>query len=629
MRIIHFALCLSLTTGIAAPARAQFSIPSPVVGEGAFAFQDTVYMAPSGNDADPGTFDQPVASFAAALARLPFGDPDTNSGHAYGLIRMKPGFYPAPAGFRQPVSQWKNGNTYKDVSLEGIGTVIIGGSRDTFSQNHLLHLLGDHILIRNIRLRYSTGIGILLSRNEPGEPRQRHVLIEDVTVDSVGSFAMLLRGVDTIRVSRSVALYAARPGHDQLASPCQWPSGIKFLNSRDCRIEHSEVAYTRGEGLNFHSSRRCEAADNRIHDNSTNIYCDNSSILSVHHNLIYNDPEASELYWRSCPADTLAGWSGSGMLIANEGSCDLGSLPVFDGCETRCILPEEHFPNVDSLFIYNNLWLRTGSAFQLWEGVTSILGANCIRNVFIVNNTVAGVLGDPSAGPQNLVNAFFPGYNILINSNYSTLSNVRILNNILAWDTTAWPQIRAAGMQFHPFHPGPRDIAFSGNLWARTHPFPGPDDQVRSGLSIDPGDAPQDLSAMLPCPENEAFIQAQAPAFPWLTDDFLHQPRDAQMTNAGAFERPPECMPNATADPLVPIPARLYPNPCQDCETIRLSSPYTGPGQLYDVSGRHVAFVRLEAGWWYPPAGLDGLFFLRIGASGDARQTLRVMFLAR
>src|SRR5688572_5559594 len=221
---------------------AQFDIAIPVIHQGDYTITDTVYMDPSGSDDAPGTFAEPVKTFDVAVQRLPYGIAGINGGNAYGLVMLKEGDYILTDGFHQFVNTWQNGDVFKNVSIEGLGEVTIGGTVDEFATGHLLQLSGDHIFIRNIRLQYATGIGILVGRNSVNG-RQQHVLIEDVVVDSVGSFSMLLRNVDTILVRNCSSLYSSRPGADALTSPCQWPSGIKFYNSTESTIHDSEIAY--------------------------------------------------------------------------------------------------------------------------------------------------------------------------------------------------------------------------------------------------------------------------------------------------------------------------------------------------------------------------------------------------
>lgn len=546
----------------------QFDIAPPVINDGLYAITDTLYMDPNGNDSAPGTFDQPVKSFSVAVQKLPYGMQGINGGNAYGLIMLKAGHYDAPNGFQQYENTWQNGNVFRNVSIEGIGDVMIGGTADSFATGHLIVLSGDHIFIRNIRLQYSTGIGILLSRNE-GNTRQKHVFIEDVVVDSVGSFSMLLRNVDTILIRNCRSLYASRPGSAALTSPCQWPSGIKFFNSTECTIYDSEIAWTRGEGLNFHNSRRGQAFRNKLHDNGLNFYNDNSTHLAVHHNLIYNTPAIGPEYWRNCPADSDAIRASGGMLIANEGACDQGNLPVSEGCATRCILPAEVFPNVDSMFVYNNIFQNTGTALGFWQGSTAIAGVNCIRNVFVFNNTFIGSLAMPGASSAGFVNVFFPDYNVLFSTNYSYLQNVRITSNVFTYDTQLFDNLVPVNMVFHPLHPGPKDITFDGNLWIAEHGYMGPNDLVRPDMQASTSLLTDSITSILPCDQNPEWIYSRPLAFPFLTDDYSFESRLAPNTNVGALEFDPDCMTVSSGwVDASGFEIELFPNPCYSCESL-------------------------------------------------------------
>lgn len=577
---------------------AQFIISEPVINQGPYTITDTVYMDPQGNDAAPGTFSQPVRSFDVAVQRLPFGTPGINGGHAYGLIMLKEGHYITSGGFHQFVNTWQNGDVFKNISIEGLGEVTIGGTVDEFATGHLLQLSGDHIFIRNVRLQYSTGIGILPGRNA-ASGRQQHVLIEDVVVDSVGSFSMLLRNVDTILVRNCSSLYSSRPGSDELTTPCQWPSGIKFYNSTESTIHDSEIAYTRGEGLNFQNCVKGQAYRNKLHDNGLNFYNENSALITFHHNLIYNTAGIGPAFWRNCPADTGAIWASGGILIANEGSCDEGNFPVFQDCVTRCSFPDEKFRNVDSLFVYNNIFQNTGNAIGFWEGATSIAGVNCIRNVFIFNNTMIGALGTPGVSSAGFVNLFFPGYNFLFNSNYSYLQNVRVHNNIFTYETDEYPQLKPVNMVFHPLHPGPKDITFDGNLWVKDHPHTGPDDLIRPELAGSTWLLTDSLGSITPCFENMDWIYARPPLFPFLKDDYVYSPRLSTTTNVGALEYDFDCMPVSSkiAQPATSA-LDVYPNPCYSCHTLNVRNLPEDSHYTFDIfssMASHVASGKIEA----------------------------------
>jgi hypothetical protein len=529
-------------------------------------------MDPNGNDINPGTYSQPVKSFSTAIQKLPFGVAGVNGGNAYGLIMLKPGFYETTTGFQQYVNGWKNGNVYKNISVEGIGEVIIGGTQNSFATGHLLVLSGDHIFIKNLKIRYSTGIGILLNRADLSSPRQRNILIENVVVDSVGSFSMLLRNIDTVLVRNSVSLYSSRPGNHHLTSPCQWPSGIKFFNSHDCIIHDSEIAYSRGEGLNFHNSLRGKAYRNKLHDNGLNFYNDNSAKLQVHHNFIYNTPDIDTQYWRNCPSDTNPVWAPTGMLIANEGACDMGSMPVFEACSLKCSFPSEVFSTVDSMFVYNNVFQNVGRAIGFWQGVTDIPSVNCIKNVHIFNNTFIGTMAMPGASGNGFVNVFYPSYNAFANSYYGTLKNVRVTNNIFTFDTVSFSNLKSVNKTIHAFHPGPVDITFDHNLWVKYHSFMGANDLLRPAMLKSTYLLTDSLNSIVPCAQNQSLVHNATAPFSFLTDDYHNRPRNATSTNVGALEFNSSCI-SIGIENLVENKKKLkvFPNPCFNCTNITIN----------------------------------------------------------
>ncbi len=567
---------------------AQWGIPQPKVNVGAYAITDTLYISPEGDDVASGSADAPLASFDVALDRLPFGVEGVNGGHAYGLIIFLEGHYRPENGFRQSNSQWKRANTYKNVSVEGRGQVTLGGIPENFSEGHLLLLKGDHIFIKNLRLGLCEGIGVLLNR-DPSYGRQNNVLIDGVQVDSAGSFSMLLRNVDTITVRHSASFHASRPGSEGLTSPCQWPSGIKFFACSQARIHDSEIAFTRGEGLNFHNSFLGEAFDNLIHDNPTNIYNDNSANLSLHHNHIYNSPSESEGFWRTCPGDTSSTWAGAGLLIANEGACDRGNFPVMEQCQTRCSFPDERYSNVDSIFVFNNVLQNVGSAFRFWQGVTDIPGGNCVRNVWIFNNTLLGITGDAEGRNGSVLSFFYPSYNFLVDNFYGYMENVRIHGNIFAYAPGTGANLEPVRSVFHEFHPRPDGFEFSENVWVEDHPWVN-DGIVRPNL---PADAPifqGEENTLFPCDARPEWVYPVTPLFPGLLeDDFLYRTRSEISTNAGALEYVEDCTLNSSDHLVEQQPIQIYPNPCKIGDLLSIRS-VRGAGsyqyRLFQISGR-------------------------------------------
>ena len=143
-----------------------WDFPVIEVAEGEYLITDTIYMAPDGNDSNSGSFDSPVASFGKAISLLPFGEAGVNGGHAYGLIMLHSGVYQVTAGFQQNPNQYESNGTFKNVSIEGIGNVTVQGGKtnyESLADGHMIHLIGSHIYIRNVKLKFAKLHGILLA----------------------------------------------------------------------------------------------------------------------------------------------------------------------------------------------------------------------------------------------------------------------------------------------------------------------------------------------------------------------------------------------------------------------------------------------------------------------------------
>ncbi|MBK8557193.1 MAG: right-handed parallel beta-helix repeat-containing protein [Lewinellaceae bacterium] len=558
MRLLF--LMLLLPVGL----QAQFVIPEPVVGTGIYAFSDTVYMSPVGDDGNPGTVDAPVQSFAVALQKIPFGTAGVNNGENYGLIRLLPGTYVTSTGFQQNENQWKQGSTYKNVSVEGIGQVIIQGALSAPASNHALRLVGNHFFVKNLALRRTLGIGLLINRSvdNPDAPGPSHVLVENVTTDSTGSHGFLIQNTDYVLVRNCHVLNTSRINFSELPqSACTaWPSGLKFHFSRFIRVENSEVAYTRGEGLNFHNCQYVEAVGNRLHDNPTNLYNDNSAKLIIHRNYLYQTPGASE-FGLVCPQQIGTPLlAGMGILMGNEGSCLTANYgPVFQFCSAvQCSIlgfGAYSFPTIDSVFIYNNIIQNCGRAIAFWEGSVNINNPNCIKNVFVVHNTCIGLTGDSLDNNGAQIHLFFPSYNFIQNS-YGQLLNVRFYGNIFSFDQADYPTYKSLQTAFNVI--GVFDYSFDYNLWCKQPANPGPNDLLRPDL---PGSFNIDsLQRITPCLDDQGVLVQAVPAFAdWINRDYYGTLRPLFMHNVGALE--PDCSTAVGQLPDRTPTLTLFPNP--------------------------------------------------------------------
>jgi hypothetical protein len=471
--LIHLRLSLTVYAGLllitSMGAQTEYLVNAPVVDTLDVRITDSVYMATHGSDQNPGTRDLPVRTFSRALDRLPFGTAGINNGHRYGLVIIMEGHY--QENFVQNESQWRQNNVYKNVSLRGEGKVTIGGTAQTPVDGHLMIIRGSHIYIRNIQLQYTLGIGLLL----PGPPgpvlTQTDILLEDVSVDSVAGHGMLLSFVSKVRADRVSVRHANGYEPPVPPYPCRtWPSGFKPYMSSHVEIRNSLVARNWGEGINFHNCTNGRIHACTVHDNyGSNLYNDNSSKLTVSNNLIFNTPDQSD-HWRGCYGYEGAPTSAHGISIANERSCpnDLGYLTnrTID-CQLDCVHPilgTTRLSTVDSMLIFNNILLSTGSALSVWEGVTELATA-CMSNIWFVHNTCIGISAHPDIRNISLVNFNFgSGVNLAFRP-LSSIRNVTVAQNLFSFRSTQNPQVRILRRVLDPIFPAPFQVAFVKNSW--------------------------------------------------------------------------------------------------------------------------------------------------------------------
>ena len=597
----------------------QFNILTPSINDATHPISDTIYMSPSGNDGNTGTLTKPVLSFSKALSLLPFGKPGIQNGHAYGLIIMQAGTYIAPIGFSQYLGDWKNGNTYKNVSVEGIGKVIIMGPKDSSAGNHLLFLRGDHIYVKNLTLRNGKVHGLLMAGD--ADRHCHDIRIENIDTDSVGGFGLLIKNGEKIEISGCNIMRSAQLNSENLKSLCNWPSGLKLLGCKNFRVHHCRVGYSRGEGLNYQNSLNGEAYSNILHDNTSNYYNENSKNIIIRNNYFYNSIEGQNKYWRRCPADTGLKRSPCAILLANEGSChNITTGGTFENCSIKCATPfttTEYYPTIDSIFIYNNVMQDVGSALDFWEGSTQIPGINCIKNVFFFNNTSIGYLGY-SNSQHPIINAQFPYYNPIINT-YSRLENIKIWNNIFSVDKVVYPKLRGYVAVFSPLHPSTSVIDFSGNLWNYGFSNKTATDSINTSI---PGSIPpvsnNQFSAIVPSKTNSALRQYSKAFVHTPTIDFYGKPRSSG-TNVGAFEY----------DPTLNIPfskqalSLVYPNPSDGTFQVQ---GYTNTVYLYNSTGSKIAQISAVGGTYSVPAEMaDGVYWIKAGAFTIPMQLLRTL----
>ena len=483
----------------------------------------TVYIATNGNDNNDGTLNAPLATFSAALNKLPFG---TNGEHAYSEIVFLAGTYLLSERMYQSYSTQyvkKSGNTivgYKDVSVRGEGNVVLDGSNIDFgnnSGNALLWLRGSRIAIKNLTLQNSGAQAIRFNEDDGGST--------DVWIEGVTFRNIYVHGLNVDEVNRLLVQHCRFESCDlqnenqiQNINDGGWGSALKARFCDNVTFRHNVVSKSWGEGININKTEFAYVYNNVVFDNfSVNLYLDNAADVAVFNNLVYHTTDTS--YWRiNNPSDSPSAWlraPGTGILVANEQYTNTGT---YRQCEND--------------YIFNNIILSEGTALGIWRGNRS--GISTFDDIWFVNNTCIDLQGSSQLALRMLYFDFSGNTshsNIHYENNIFSVASTKLTGNVRITSTTNKPFPSGLNYGYNLFSSTPPTGSFKGIYNATT-------DKIDSNLPTFV--APSDLSAIVPDGTNNVTFGVPLASF--IQDDYNDFPRAMPNTNAGALES--NSMPN-------------------------------------------------------------------------------------
>ncbi len=514
-------------------------VPTPRIDTLQWRITTRVYVSPTGSDSAEGTRQRPLRTFDAALRAIPF--PET--GDVYAEIVMMEGTYRQRCV--QTVDQFTNGRARKNISVRGLGTVILDGKGLLFSgTDGIVTLRGSHIAVRNIQTMRGPCAGITVIGPATD------VLIDSSSIDTCVSHGLYFYKVDRGMMSHSWAREAA--GSDIGKPGRAFGSAIKLLYCsniivRGCRSEHNW-----GEGICVNRVERCIVEDCLVTDNfGIGVYLDMASVTVIRNNRIYYDPTNRSHWAADAPAP--------GVGVSNElhcafnTACDAFNTGVQDcrylcqglGCDFKVRM-------TDSCFVYNNVIVHSGAGLDVFE----LFNIDCYRTVEFTHNTVIG-----GGGVQR---------SALLWINVAMLIrdvSMLVANNLFLQDDGS----AAAGASMCRF--GDNDltpvlprIELANNAWNRTPdcPLGGPSPRV---INVPVPVFDTSMVDMLD-PQRGTFDYGTGAPVSYVTTDIYGRPRGARPT-IGAMEGGTAAGVRAVASETV----RLRPQPAGDHVDVVIDSP--------------------------------------------------------
>ncbi|MGC4231769.1 MAG: right-handed parallel beta-helix repeat-containing protein, partial [Niabella sp.] len=289
--------------------------------------QKTVYLNPTrGNDHNNGrSRTTAVKTFQRAMELCSYGTAGIDGGHYYNEIRIAGGTHKLSGNnfFQQTWhikgedgskinGQYRKRNpdgtiVYKDISIYGepspSACVLDGtGLKGLTSAWGVISLAGSNVSVKNITIQNSPASrGISIGTGKPyinsREDRLHDILIQDVHINSVGTFGINLDEVDRAVVRSSVVTNACMINANG-KSYSGYPSALKCRYSTHVSFINNKVYNNWGEGLNFNKSSYCYGSNNVAYDNyAVNFYCDNATHTIVANNRLYNSAN-NRRFWK-------------------------------------------------------------------------------------------------------------------------------------------------------------------------------------------------------------------------------------------------------------------------------------------------------------------------------------------
>lgn len=540
------------------------SPPLPLVDTLQYTITDTIYMSPTGDDANSGNLQNPVKTFDKAASLLPY-----TATHNYGLVILLQGDYYPTTEMRQSLLEWQNianpVTRYKNISVMGQGNVVIHGD-SLVNPNPgwgLLTVKGSHIFVKNITLKncQGNGLGFALGREgryasvaEIEKERAKHILVDQVTIDGARNHGIFAKYVDTVRVQNCEVKGTSQNYQNQLQS--NWGGGIKFDFSSNVTCQDNYVHHNFGEGINLALTYNSETFDNVLHDNrASHIYCMNARKAMVRNNLMYTTVFDSTFWTPYNPNKAATGiairnefeWAsgfGVGYWTGNNFcSYTYSNGQMIGNCTRRFTLdlcagpPMEISSCTDSISVYNNVILDAGWAIAINDanvlGLDHFNGERSVfKNIDIHHNTCFGWSGENGSTIRMVSvaqNATDP-----INGAVSVAENVNIHDNVFLLPSQDTAHINF----FVATHP--QEFHFDHNVWngdPENGNYDGDSTTFANAVQVNyfPNAVAHDsLDDLNPTHQADLWI-ASAITPGYLTFDHFYEPRNS-FTNVGALE---------------------------------------------------------------------------------------------
>jgi parallel beta-helix repeat protein len=326
-----------------------------------------IFVALNGNDSNPGTLAQPLASIQVAIDRAQGGD----------TVYVRQGVYNLTE--RIDINQKASPNARLVFRAYDKEKVILDGTQVQDADPDVIAVRGENIDVQGFNVQNGRKYGIVMFQaSNVTVTNNRVQRTQQGGITSLFSSNVLVQG-NTVFLSNLM---------NQNKSLSQgWTQGIGSGRSQGVTILDNRVRHNYGEGIGCYLSSGCVIQRNSVHDNfSVEIYLDNATQSCVARNYVFNTGN-TQFYRNGNPA--------SGIQMANE---DYGSdsNPLNENVIANNIVVAGQFGfaygsygrggGLKNTWVFNNTFNRASRDVLLLAEDAGHFNTQFTNNIFVQNS---------------------------------------------------------------------------------------------------------------------------------------------------------------------------------------------------------------------------------------------------
>lgn len=367
---------------------------------------DAIYVAPTGDDANPGTQSQPLRTIQTAVDLAQAGDTVyVRQGVYHEVVTIKnsgapnqqltvaayPGEQPVIDGeYRLPEGEPARWNNVVEPPIY-------------FVWGALVRIRGSYVRFTGFEVKQSLGRAILISNTDT--QRNQQVEIDNCIVHDSRNSLIRVMSADYVTVQNCQFFHASDYAtHNRTAGELNWPAALATINATHVLFRQNIVHENWSSGISPGVDSRHITIENNIIYNhlGQQIYVHRSQEVTVRNNLIYHTND---------PAFQRAGNPSSCIALNNELGFDTAMTVsdvkieqnIFVGCQRNIGIwrSEGSWLPIQNVEITNNTLVNATSNRADFKGTALFIAPGNVLNIRVERNLIVQNDGELVSVPDN------------------------------------------------------------------------------------------------------------------------------------------------------------------------------------------------------------------------------------